>query len=264
MPVIDIHTHAFPEALAPKAMAALEAGAGIAACGNGSIAALVASMDAAGIDRSVVCNIATRPGQFESILAWSRQVRSDRIEPFLSVHPDEPDAPAVMARVAAEGFAGVKMHPMYQDFQLDEPRMEPIFAAARDAGLTIVLHTGFDIGFREDDRALPACVRRLADTWDGLKLVCAHFGGWKAWDQAVEHLVGADVVLDTSFTTQFLPGDRVAEIIERHGADRIVFGTDWPWGEQAASVEGIRSLGLTDESLTKILSRNAADLLGLP
>ena len=262
MSVIDIHTHAFPEALAAKAMAALEAGAGISACGDGTIAGLTASMDTAGIDRSVICSIATRPGQFEKILEWSRAIRSDRIEPFLSIHPDEPDAAAMTGRVAEEGFAGIKLHPMYQDFQLDGPRMSPIFAAAREAGLTIVLHTGFDIGFRDDDRASPARVRKLADKWPGLKLVCAHFGGWNAWDKAVEHLVGADVILDTSFTTQFLPADRVAEIIDRHGPDRIVFGTDWPWDRQTESVEGIRGLGLVEDSLAKVFSRNAAELLG--
>ena len=263
MTVIDIHTHAFPDGLAEKAMSALQASAGLAACGSGTVAALTDSMNASGIDRSVVCSIATRPGQFDRILAWSHQIRSDRIEPFLSVHPDEPDAPAAMQRVAAEGFAGVKMHPMYQEFHLDEPRVEPLLAAARDAGLTVVLHTGFDIAFRDDDRASPARVRRLIERWPGLELICAHFGGWQAWDQAVEHLLGADVYLDTSFTTQYLPAERVAELIDRHGADRIVFGTDWPWTDQAESIKGIRDLGLSDDVLTKILGQNAAELLGL-
>jgi len=263
MPVVDIHTHAFPDALADKAIPALEAGAGIAARGAGTIASLIESMDAAGVDRSVLCNIATRPGQFDSILAWSRQIRSDRIEPFLSVHPDEPDAAAAMLRVAEEGFAGVKMHPMYQEFALDEPRVQPLFAAPREAGLAIVLHTGFDIAFRDDDRASPARVRRLADDWPGLKLICAHFGGWKAWDQAAEHLVGADVYLDTSFTTQFLPADEVAELIERHGPDRIVFGTDWPWTDQAESIEGLRGLSVGDDAMAKVLGDNAAELLNL-
>ena len=63
-------------------------------------------------------------------------------------------------------------------------------------------------------------------------------------------------------TTQFLPADEVAELIDRHGADRIVFGTDWPWTDQAESIEGIRSLGLADDVLSKILGRNAAELLG--
>lgn len=263
MAVIDIHTHAFPDDLAPKAMAALEAGAGIDACGTGTVASLIESMDAAGIDQSVLCSIATRPGQFEKMLAWSHAIRSDRIEPFLSVHPDEPDAATQMLRVAAEGFRGVKLHPMYQDFHLDEPRVQPLFAGAREADLTIVLHSGFDIGFRDDDRASPARVRKLADNWPGLKLVCAHFGGWQAWDEAVEHLVGADVTLDTSFTTQFLPSDRVAELIDRHGPDHVLFGTDWPWSDQTESVQAISALGLSDDSLTKVLSRNAAGLLGL-
>ena len=261
MTVIDIHTHAFPDGLAEKAMAGLAAAANITPCGAGTVAALAASMDAAGIDRSVVCNIATRPGQFDSILAWSHQIRSDRIEPFLSVHPDADDPAGAVEQVAAEGFTGIKLHPMYQEFGLDEPRVEPILAAARDCGLTVVLHTGFDIAFRDDDRASPARVRRLAEKWPGLTLVCGHFGGWNAWDEALEHLVGEDVYLDTSFTSQFLPADRIAELIDRHGADRVVFGTDWPWADQTESLEGLRALSLADDQLAKILSQTAAGLL---
>ena len=60
--VIDFHTHAFPDALADRAMGQLQARAGIRACLDGRVGSLLASMDRAGIDRSVVCCIATRRG----------------------------------------------------------------------------------------------------------------------------------------------------------------------------------------------------------
>ena len=145
MAVIDIHTHAFPAKIAAKTIAALEGGAGISARGDGTIDDLLASMDSAGVDRSVVCNIATKCEQFDNILAWCEQIRSDRIEPFASVHPDTPNPAAAVERVAAAHLRGLKMHPMYQEFQLDDPRVEPIFAAARDCGLIVMLHAGFDI-----------------------------------------------------------------------------------------------------------------------
>ena len=261
MPVIDIHTHAFPGKIAVKTMAALQAGTGISACGDGTVADLLASMDAAGVDRSVVCNIATRPEQMDNILAWCREIRSPRIEPFPSVHPDAPDAATAVERIAEEGFAGIKLHPMYQEFHLDDARIEPICAAARDCGLIVLMHCGFDIAFRDDTRAGPAAVRELADRWAGLKILCAHLGGWQAWEEACRHLVGADVYLDTSLATPFLALDRVRAIIERHGPGRVLFGTDWPWGRQDESLADLAECGLSDEALQLVRGQNADDLL---
>jgi hypothetical protein len=72
MPVIDVHAHAFPDELAPRAVSRIEGLAGVRAVLDGTVSSLLRSMDAAGIERSVVLSIATKPSQFESILAWSR------------------------------------------------------------------------------------------------------------------------------------------------------------------------------------------------
>ncbi len=89
--VIDIHTHAFPDHLAPRAVAQLQAETeDIQAVLDGTTSDLLRSMDRAGIDASVVASIATRPEQFEPILRWSAAIRSPRLLPFPSVHPDAP------------------------------------------------------------------------------------------------------------------------------------------------------------------------------
>lgn len=261
MAVIDIHTHAFPEKIAARTIATLEGGAGMRAYGGGTIDDLLASMDSAGVDKSVVCNIATKPEQFDNILAWCAEIRSDRIEPFASVHPDTADAGAAVERVAGAGLLGIKLHPMYQEFSLTDSRLDPILAAARDCGLIVMLHAGFDIAFRHDARAHPADVRKLADRWGGLKLICAHLGGWEAWQEATEHLLGSEVYIDTSMATQYMPPAHVAELIARHDPRRVLFGTDWPWGGQDEDLAGLARCGLSDDALERILYQNAADLL---
>ncbi len=126
-PVIDFHTHAFPDSVAEKAMTSMEAEADWKAVLDGRLSSLIASMDRAGVQTSVLCNIATRPKQYEPILEWSKQIRSSRIVPFPSVHPTDPDAVRKVEQVAEAGFVGMKFHPYYQDFDLDEPRMMPIY-----------------------------------------------------------------------------------------------------------------------------------------
>ena len=61
-----------------------------------------------------------------------------------------------------------------------------------------------------------------------------------------------------------LAPERVRAIIGRHGADRVVFGSDWPMADPAAEIAAIRSLGLSDEATEGILGGNFARLMGLP
>ena len=89
--IIDFHTHAFPDALAERALSSLQHGAGVKAFLDGRISSLIASMDRCGIQKSVVCSIATKPSQFEPILQWSKTIQSDRIIPLLSFHPADPE-----------------------------------------------------------------------------------------------------------------------------------------------------------------------------
>jgi len=265
MNAIDFHAHAFPDALAKRAIATLEAGCPWKAFGDGTVSALLASMDAAGVDVSAVCPIATRPGQEAGILKWCREIRSSRIVPLPSVHPDSPDAVKWIDAIADEGFTGVKLHPMYQQFAFDEQRVDPIYQAARRRGIFIAAHCGLDIAYPpDDDRADPRRFRRVLDRHEGLMLVCTHMGGWRAWDLSMKYLVGQAVYLETSMSLAELGPQRAADMIRRHGPDRVMFGTDWPWDRQKEQVQAVVQLGLSDEDTGKILRSNAAKLLKCP
>ena len=122
MGCIDFHTHAFPDALARRAVASLEESGNITAYSDGTIKGLLASMDAASIERAVLCSIATRPGQFGDILAWSAAVRSERIIPLPSVHPRDEQHLAHVRQVHAQGFAG-----LYHEI-FNERDAAPVFA----------------------------------------------------------------------------------------------------------------------------------------
>jgi len=111
---IDFHTHAFPDRMAPAAIASLEKAGNIKAYLDGTVGGLLASMDRGGIDQSVLCLIATRPEHFTSIFEWSKAIRSERIMPFPSLHPADPQLLEHLQMIHDAGFKGVKMHPYYQ------------------------------------------------------------------------------------------------------------------------------------------------------
>ncbi|MFP4053589.1 MAG: amidohydrolase family protein [Phycisphaerae bacterium] len=264
MAAIDVHAHAFPDAIAKRAIRKLSSMGEWEAVGTGTVNGLVKSMDKADIDVSVICAIATKPGQAEGILDWCRTIRSDRIEPFPSVHPDTPDAADWVGRMAENDFAGVKLHPMYQEFAADEPRLDPIYAAAAEADLAVTLHCGLDIAFPpDDDRASVDRLVRVTEKHPKLKLVCTHLGAWKQWDQVAEKLVGRENVwLETSFSLQFLDAETARDIIHRHGVERVMLGSDWPWNDQETEIRQLQALELGEEAERKIFWSNAARLLG--
>jgi predicted TIM-barrel fold metal-dependent hydrolase len=261
--VVDVHVHAFPDALAARAVAHLARKAGTSAALDGTIGALVASMDRAGIATAVVCSIATEPSQFEPILRWSAAIASARLVPFVSVHPRSADAAGDVRRIAAAGFRGVKLHPEYQDFFVDDPALEPLYRALQEQGLVALFHAGHDIGFPDSDRAAPARFLAVHRAFPGLALVASHLGGFRRWEEVASQLLGSGVWLDTSYTLGHIPLPLLREILLGHPADRLLFGTDSPWVDQRAAVEEFRALRLPPDREARILSRNARALLGI-
>ncbi len=260
--VVDFHVHAFPDDLAAKAVSRIQERARVTPALDGRISSLLASMDAAGIRRSVVLSIATRPQQFDAMVAWSRKVAGDRIVPMLSVHPSDPAAAERIRAAADEGFRGFKVHPYYQDCDLDDPVMDPLYAALEETGLISVAHAGFDTAFPRVRRADPPRVVRVLDRHPRLKLVATHLGAWKDWELVARHLVGADLWVDTSYSLDFMTRDAARALILSFPTDRVLFGSDSPWADQGQSVEAIRALGLGVEREAAILSLNARKLLG--
>jgi predicted TIM-barrel fold metal-dependent hydrolase len=260
--VIDFHSHIFPDALAPAAIKALEEEGDTRATHDGTLAGMIASMDAAGIDASVVQPVSTKPSQVCGINDWVATLTSERVVPFGGMHPDFPDPAAEMTRMRSLGIRGFKMHPEYQSFEPEEPRMTSIYEAAAEQGMPILFHSGHDIAFTTA-RGTPAVWGRLLDRWPGLTLIIAHMGGFKLWRQAKDELIGRDVYLDTAYTLGHIADEEFVDLVEAHGSGKVLFGTDSPWTEPSEELARIRGLGLPETELAAILGGNAARLLGL-
>jgi uncharacterized protein len=266
--IVDFHTHAFPDFLAARAIEALEAGApGYKAYTDGTVADLLRHLDRAGIEIAVVCSIATSPRQVPSILEWSCQIASDRIIPFASVHPECEDLYGTTAGIARAGLKGVKLHPQYQGFYADDPEVFDIYRSAADHGLIILFHAGYDLAFPTDPHAQPHRIAAAARELPGLGIVASHMGGWRDWGQALEHLAGSDVYLDTSFAIangeDDAPPALLARLLERHSPERILFGTDSPWREHISELAALDAIGLPDDTKRAVLEGNALRLLNL-
>jgi predicted TIM-barrel fold metal-dependent hydrolase len=260
--IIDFHTHAFSDEFAPKAMKALtENHPEIPYFHDSTIGSLLKSMDIAGIEKSVICSIATKPKQFQTILDWSLKIQSDRIIPLGSVHPDDPQRDEHIKQIAQAGLKGIKMHPYYQDFYLDEDRLYKLYEQLIKNDLFLVMHTGFDIAFEFIDRAGPAKILKVLNKFPELKLITTHFGAWQKWDEVASQLIGKNIYMEISFALDYLDAATAKKMLESHPADYILFGTDSPWRKQDETLNLLGKLNLEPARMEKILYGNAKRLL---
>jgi len=262
--IIDFHTHAFPDALAARAMKVLLAEAPqVRAYLDGTVTDLLRSMDRSGIEASVVCCIATKPGQFEPILRWCAQIRSERLIPFPSVHPGDPACVDAICRIREEGFRGIKLHPFYQDFFADEDRMLPFYEEVSRHDLLLVMHTGYDIAFPRIRRADPEKLLKIHRMFPALKLVTTHLGAWQQWEEVDRLLIGREIYMEISFAMDDVGLERARDMVMRHPDGYVLFGTDSPWTDQAGTLALLEKLNLPAGKLRRILADNALALLGL-
>ena len=261
MNYIDFHAHAFPNALAATTIPALEKKGEVTAALDGTLDSLLASMDRSSIKQSVICSIATKPQQFQAILAWSHAIKSDRIIPFPSFHPESATVLDEIQTIHQEGFKGVKLHPYYQEFYLDEKRLWKIFDLLSDLGLIVVMHTGFDIGFPRELRADPEKIVSLVKQFPDLKFIATHLGAWEQWDEVHEKLIGKNIYLDIAFSLQFLPPEKARKLILDHNDEMVLYGSDSPWADQQTTIDQLRALDLGSVWEEKILGENGEKLL---
>lgn len=259
--IIDFHTHAFPDGLAPSAMEKLTGSSGIKAFTNGSLLGLTESMDRAGVDISVVHSIATAPKQAESIRRWALSIRSPRIIPFPSVHPESKSLSEDLLKIAENNFLGIKLHPEYQNFYIDDDKMHTIYQICSDRGLIIFFHGGEDISFPSSDRGSPRRISIVKKSYETLTIVAGHMGGWRCWEEVVKYLIGNDVYLETGYTRGYLSDDFFREMLLSHRPDRLVFGSDSPWDDQSASATHLMELGLPEDLMEDLFFRNGHYLL---
>lgn len=261
--IIDFHTHCFPEKIAGKALASLaqRAGAGIA-YHEGSEKSLIDTVRNMGADKAVVLNIATNPKQQKSVNDYAISLNAlDGIIAFGSVHPDSPDALYELERLKEAGIKGIKLHPDYQNFFVEEERLFPIYKKAGQLGFITVFHAGVDIGIPDPVHCKPEALAQILPLFEGSPVVAAHFGGYMMRSQTLKYLVGNDIYLDTSYSHSRFPILWAQEIIENHGAKKILLGSDMPWSRTDYEIAYVKSLGLSQRDENLILGGNARRLL---
>lgn len=262
--IIDFHTHAFNPAIAQRAIHKLSRISGITPLTGGLTGELIGRMDEWGVDRSVMLSVATKPSQQKIINDWAAETgaKNQRLIPFGSIHPYAENAMEEALRIKELGLFGIKLHPDHQGFMIDDPKLDPLFEFISELELPVVFHAGYDFISPDLVHAPPERTAAMLRRHRRLKAVLAHLGGNARWREVLDLIAGTDgeIYLDTAFTGD-CPDELMTKIIRKHGADRILLGSDCPWESAGKMIEKICRLDINDTDKDKILGHNAEKLL---
>lgn len=261
--VVDIHVHCYPDEVAERSITARSKKFRILPATDGTVNGLRKSMQAAGINVSVMQPIAMKPEQTVKMNRWSLEAMDTDVISFGTIHPDFPDWKQEIKWLAENGFRGVKFHADCQGYTADDPKMLRLYEAVAAEGLVILLHSGEDRAFTYPFLCTPKRIAVILDTLPGATIIAAHMGGYRHWDEMENYLLGREVCLDTAYSLHELGNERLERIIKQHGAGRIMLGTDSPWRDPALDISIIRSLDISTGDRDNILGSNAARLLNL-
>lgn len=261
MKIIDFHTHIYPDKIAERATVAIGNFYNLQMERVGSLETLLENSEKAGIDRCVVHSVATSPKQVETINDFIKaevDAHPDRLSGFGTLHQDYEDKIGEAQRIMNMGLKGIKLHPDTQMFNVDDERMLPLYDYIQDK-LPVLFHCG-DYRY---DFSHPRRVARICRMFPRLKVIGAHFGGWSVWEEAYEYLKDTDCMLDTSSSSALTGPELFEKLIKAYGADRLLFGTDFPMWDSVDELKRFMAVRLCEEEREKILFKNAENLLNL-
>ena len=258
--IIDAHCHIYPAKIAAAASAHTGEFYSIPMAFDGTVESLLEEGDGAGIDRYLVQSVAVTAKQVRSInryIAGEVEKSGGKFIGFGTLHPESEDLEGDLEELISLGLRGVKLHPDMQNFKIDDYRYLKMYELC-EGRLPMLIH----MGDARSDFSHPKRLRAVMEIYDGLTVIAAHFGGYTMWEEASHILAGMPNLYTDCSSSFFALDDRTAvEIIRRYGADRVLFGTDYPMWRAEDEIGHLLSLGLTEDECSAIFAGNVRRLL---
>lgn len=234
----------------------------------GTLPTTVASMERTGIGRAWMLPVATNPRRVVETNDWVFETcaANPQFVPFATLHARDPGWRDELARVAAAGARGVKLHVAMQlqedsDHLLSD-EMSALFEALQEANLTLVTCTFFPKEIGSGEPGVSLRLLEVLANFPRLRVVAAHMGAMFNWNGGAEPLFGSRAYVDLAFVPGLVAPDELVRMIRAHGADRVLFGSDAPYADPQFVLDGFNDLPLDDDEREAILWKNAALSLG--
>lgn len=278
--IIDFHTHVFSPQIKKNRSKYIDDDPSFAMIYSQSDAKmatadeLINSMDKDGVDISVIVNYGWTTHEFcvetNDYILESISRYPDRLIGFCSVQPNSYEAAVdELERCVKGGIKGVgEMRPDIQLLDLlDEDVMKPFTEVIARHKLILLTHASEPVGHDYPGKGIitPDMLYPFITSYPDLTIVCAHWGGGLPFYSLMPEVkkAMANVFFDTAASPFLYSPQIYNQVIQLVGADKILFGSDYPLMPQSRLLKEIDSLELPEESKNLILSGNARRLLGI-
>jgi predicted TIM-barrel fold metal-dependent hydrolase len=261
--IIDAHTHVFPDKIAEKVSENIGAFYGLDWYSPASAERLIQAGGEVGVCHYLVCSTATSVGQVEHINDFISRLAGEHSEftALMALHPDFENYEEELDRGIQMGLRGVKLHPDFQRFNIDEERLFPMYRAIARRGLPVLIHMG-------DERyeySRPCRLAQLMRAVPDLTVIAAHFGGYQRWEEALDLLPPSpNLWFDTSSSLGILSYGNAMRLIERFGVNKFMFGTDFPIWNPSLEIKKVEKLPLSENEFDLVFSENFKRLFNVP
>ena len=255
--IIDIHTHIYPVALARRAME-------VTGHENDDFKKLPIreNLLEAGVDLSVNLPVVSKPQNQAEVNRFAKEAARKNIISFGGLHPDCENVIEELEKLKDMEMAGIKFHPPFQKVHLEDPKYEEMWRKINELGFPVLIHMGTARIVRPYD-LYPSGIRKILKSAPDIPIIMAHMGSFcmmKNPDEDLENLP-ENVFIDTAMSAELEEAGEFEEIIGRFGTNRVLYGSDFPYGTQKAAIARIKDSSFTDSEKEDMLWRNAAKIL---
>lgn len=263
--IIDVHTHIWPDKIAVRAADNIVNYYSLPRQGDGSIDGIFKAAEGLDNIRFVISSATLKPDTAHAMVGNDFLINTaksdDRFIPLASFHPEMGFDAAVceLERCKALGAKGIKIHSDFQRFFIDAPNAMEIYKEAARLNLPILFH----VGDKNTDFSTPKRVCTILEKLPELTVIAAHMCGYSVWDEAEEYLIGSPVYTDTSEALLGMDGKGLYRLIEKHGVEKVMFGSDYPLWSTRFAFDQIEEIGLSEQKKSLIYSENAKKVFDL-
>lgn len=231
LPVIDAHSHIFPDSVAEKAKISVGDFYNLPMFTAGTLTELYkvrsGRLENRKITLQAIFSPAMNASQTKNINSFiSTLCEKDKsLIGFGTLHKENDDYKDEIQRIKALGLKGIKFHSDFQKTDIDDEKMLPVYKEAAKNNLPVIFHMG-------DKKLKYSSVEKLKNVLcelSELAVIAAHMGGYMHWQEAYNTLAPDDrLYFDVSSALSFIPHYEFNEMLEKFGVSHFFFGSDFP------------------------------------
>lgn len=261
--IIDFHTHIYPTTLARRAMA-------VAGREHDNFEKLPVKenlwkrMEEENVALSVVQHVTSKPATQTDVNRFAKEVVRTNVISFGGLHPDCEHVLEEIEKLKDMNMAGIKFHPPFQKNHLDDEKYIPMWKHINHLGFPVLIHCGRARGEGEFD-LFPSGVAKILKHVPDIPVVLAHMGGRSGNPEEEKILFSfpENVYIDTAMSAERQEMTDFERLASAMGPERVVFGSDFPYGTQKAAIDFIRRSSFSEHEKAMMLGGTAAKILGI-